>query len=42
MELRDFAERIVFATTLEEKLQCPAVVTDEHPGSPLATPAAPR
>jgi uncharacterized ferritin-like protein (DUF455 family) len=41
MELRDFAERILFATTLEEKLQCPSVITDEQPGSPLATPAAP-
>ena len=41
MELRDFAMRILFATTLEEKLQCPASITDEQPGSPLATPAAP-
>ena len=41
MELRDFAERILFATTLEEKLQSPSVITDDQPGSPLATPAAP-
>jgi len=41
MELRDFAERVLFTTTLEEKLQCPDVITDEHPGSPLITPAAP-
>ena len=41
MELRDFAERVLFATTLEEKLQCPTNITDEQPGSPLATPAAP-
>ena len=41
MELRDFAERILFATTLEEKLQCPAAIADEHPGPALATPAAP-
>jgi uncharacterized ferritin-like protein (DUF455 family) len=41
MELRDFTERILFATTLEEKLQCPSVITDEQPGSPLATPVAP-
>ena len=41
MELREFAERVLFATTLEEKLQCPAVVTDEHPGAALAAPAMP-
>jgi uncharacterized ferritin-like protein (DUF455 family) len=41
MELRDFAERILFATTLEEKLQCPAAITDEHPGPALPTPGAP-
>lgn len=41
MELRDFAEQVLFATTLDEKLQSPSVVTDEHPGSPLLTPQAP-
>jgi len=41
MELHDFAERILFATTLEEKLRCPADITDERPGPPLAAPAAP-
>ena len=41
MELRELAERVLFATTLEEKLQCPAVVTDEHPGAALAAPAMP-
>src|SRR5215475_8917796 len=41
MELRDFAERVLFATTLEEKLQSPADVTDDSPGSPLLTPSAP-
>ena len=41
MELREFAERVLFATTLEEKLQAPAEVTDDSPGSPLITPAAP-
>jgi uncharacterized ferritin-like protein (DUF455 family) len=41
MELRDFAERILFATTLEEKLQSAAVITDESPGSPLVAPHAP-
>jgi uncharacterized ferritin-like protein (DUF455 family) len=41
MELRDFAEQVLFATTLDEKLQSPAVVTDDRPGSPLLTPQAP-
>ncbi|HWD92781.1 MAG TPA: DUF455 family protein [Verrucomicrobiae bacterium] len=41
MELRDFAERVLFATTLEEKLQSVAVVTDEHPGPALIAPHAP-
>jgi uncharacterized ferritin-like protein (DUF455 family) len=41
MELREFAERVLFATSLEEKLQSPAVITDEQPGSAIVTPAAP-
>jgi uncharacterized ferritin-like protein (DUF455 family) len=41
MELRDFAEQVLFATTLDEKLQSPVVVTDDHPGSPLLTPQVP-
>jgi uncharacterized ferritin-like protein (DUF455 family) len=41
MELGDFARRVLFATTLEEKLQCPDSITDERPGPALATPAAP-
>ncbi len=41
MELRELAERVLCATTLEEKLQCPAVVTDEHPGAALAAPTVP-
>jgi uncharacterized ferritin-like protein (DUF455 family) len=41
MELREFAERVLFATTLEEKLLRPADITDERPGSALVTPAAP-
>ena len=35
------AQQILFATTLEEKLRCPEVVTDAHPGSALAAPPAP-
>jgi uncharacterized ferritin-like protein (DUF455 family) len=41
MELCEFAERVLFATTLEDKLQCPAVITDERPGLPIVTPEAP-
>ncbi len=41
MELREFAERVLFATTLEEKLLRPADITDERPGPAFVTPAAP-
>jgi uncharacterized ferritin-like protein (DUF455 family) len=41
MELREFAERVLFATTLEEKLLRPADITDERPGPAFMTPAAP-
>jgi uncharacterized ferritin-like protein (DUF455 family) len=41
MELREFAERVLFATTLEEKLLRPADITDECPGQSFVTPTAP-
>ena len=41
MELRAFAEQVLFATTLEEKLRCPDLLTDENPGTALITPVAP-
>src|ERR1041385_7308822 len=41
MELREFAERVLFATTLEEKLLRPTTITDEWPGRSLVTPAVP-
>ena len=41
MELREFAECVLFATTLEEKLLRPADITDESPGIALTTPSAP-
>ena len=41
MELREFAERVLFATSLEEKLRAPEDITDERPGSAIVTPAAP-
>lgn len=46
MELRELAERILFATTLEEKLQESDGVTDEQPGRALESapgqPGRPR
>src|SRR5258706_12689923 len=41
MELREFAERVLFATTLGEKLLRPSDITDERPGPAFVTPAAP-
>lgn len=41
MELRDFAEQVLFATTLAEKLRRPDMITDERPGPPLAALVAP-
>jgi uncharacterized ferritin-like protein (DUF455 family) len=41
MELRDLAEQILFADTLEDKLECPEIITDERPGLPLPAPNMP-
>ncbi len=41
MELREFAEQVLFATSLEEKLRAPDAITDERPGTALVTPAGP-
>jgi uncharacterized ferritin-like protein (DUF455 family) len=41
MELRAFAERIVFGATLADKLAAPDTLTDERPGPAVAAPAAP-
>src|SRR6266567_2569625 len=41
MELCDFAERVLFAATLDEKLQCLDDITDEQPGAAIATPDVP-
>jgi len=41
VELRAFAELVLFATTLEEKLRTPDVITDERPGSALVAPTTP-
>ena len=43
MEIREFAQRVLFANTLEEKLALPPVglLTDADPGLPLTVPSAP-
>ncbi|HEY1490030.1 MAG TPA: DUF455 family protein, partial [Verrucomicrobiae bacterium] len=41
MELREFAEQVLFGTTLEEKLRAPEDITDERPGAPLLKVEAP-
>jgi uncharacterized ferritin-like protein (DUF455 family) len=41
MELRDFAEQVLFATTLEEKLRRPRHLTDDRPGPARPAPDAP-
>jgi uncharacterized ferritin-like protein (DUF455 family) len=41
MELREFAEQVLFSTTLEAKLDAPRSVTDERPGTEVTTPPAP-
>ena len=41
MELREFAERVLYGTTLADKLAPPEAIEDEHPGPALGTPAAP-
>jgi uncharacterized ferritin-like protein (DUF455 family) len=41
MEFRDFALRVLFARTLEEKLEAPAELTDERPGPAIAAPEMP-
>ncbi len=41
MELREFAEQVLFATTLEEKLRRPGTLTDERPGPAMDAPPQP-
>ena len=41
MELRAFAEQVLFATTLDEKLRAPTNITDEMPGPPVLAPVEP-
>src|SRR3954468_23725802 len=41
MELRDFAEQVLFGARIEDKLNCPASIQDTRPGSPILAPRAP-
>src|SRR5262249_31812109 len=41
MEAREFAERVLLGTSLEEKLLCPDVITDERPGASVRGPDVP-
>lgn len=41
MELRTFAERILFSESLEEKLAAPDSITDEQPGPAMVAPLMP-
>lgn len=41
MELRDFAEQVLFSTSLEEKLRPPTDISDERPGSVILAPSDP-
>lgn len=41
METREFAERVLFATSLEEKLTPVCDLTDHEPGAPFGTPEEP-
>jgi uncharacterized ferritin-like protein (DUF455 family) len=42
MELREFALRVLFSRTLDEKLDTPAALTDQNPGPPIAAPEVPE
>lgn len=41
MELREWAEQIVWGNQLGDKLETPAVLTDDDPGGPLEAPSQP-
>lgn len=41
MEIREFALKVLFSSSLEEKLQPGELLTDESPGTPLGTPGEP-
>ena len=41
MELREFAERILFGASIEDKLLCPESITDDRPGPAINAPESP-
>ena len=41
MELRAFAEQVLFSTSLEEKLFVPEDISDDSPGTSLVSPISP-
>lgn len=41
MEIREFAERVLFSDNLQEKLASAAVLTDETPGESVSAPESP-
>ena len=41
MEIREFAEAVLFETDMRRKLHAPASFTDDQPGASIAVPAAP-
>lgn len=42
MELRTFAEQILFSDTLEAKISAPTSISDSSPGLPISSPIAPH
>ncbi len=41
MELREFAEQVLFSSTLDDKLADPSPLTDLHPGPAIVAPTSP-
>ena len=42
MEIRAFAEQVLYAERIEDKLARPNHITDQNPGQPILVPAKPR